>query len=133
MQEPPSPYNENTPRDVLEADRNPARRQGETADQATQRARWAQAELGRRAQAIFDALPEQAPHVEMAANEGVNGAHVIEKHSPDIPMERALDANGDPTGARTVEGRLFGDPPWGEATRRTSRRAGSASTCSTRP
>ena len=92
VQEPPSPYNENTPRDVLEADRNPAPRQGETADQATQRARWAQAELGRRAQAIFDALPEQAPHVEMAANEGVNGAHVIEKHSPDIPMERALDA-----------------------------------------
>jgi hypothetical protein len=33
------------------------------------------------------------------------GAHTLERHGPDIPLRRMA-------GAKTIEGRIYGDPPW---------------------
>jgi len=39
-----------------------------------------------------------------------NGAHTIERHGPDVPLSQA-----DAPGQRTIEGRIYGDPPWANA------------------
>lgn len=44
------------------------------------------------------------------------GPHTVERHGADIPLRRA-----DNPGGRTVEGRLFGDPPWPEPERASMR------------
>ena len=60
---------------------------------------------------VHDALGEQPPRINIRAHEAETpGAHTIERHGPDIPLKRG-DA---PAGARTIEGRITGDPPWGD-------------------
>lgn len=59
----------------------------------------------------YDQLGDTAPEINLAANEAAYaafGAHTLERHGPDIPL------NGTP-GTRTIEGRIYGDPPWGYA------------------
>ncbi|HND33281.1 MAG TPA: hypothetical protein PLA94_24955 [Myxococcota bacterium] len=59
-------------------------------------------------------LPETPPRIKISENDRRFGdvedgpAHTLARHGPDIPLRRA-DA---PAGARTIEGRLFGDRPW---------------------
>jgi len=59
-------------------------------------------------------LPENPPRIKISKNDArfgnleQNAAHTLERHGPEIPLRRT-DA---PPGARTIEGRLFGDPPW---------------------
>ena len=97
----------------LALDRDPTPRAGETPEQAQARAQAAQAELAvREAVRVHDALGERPPRMNMRAHEAENPgqAHTIERHGPDMPLKRG-DA---PAGGRTVEGRIYGDPPWPE-------------------
>lgn len=97
----------------LQRDANRTPRPGETQAQADARADAAQAELDlREATRTYDALGEDPPRLNIDENDathGGNGAHTNERHGPDIPLART-DA---PPGDRTVEGRIYGDPPWG--------------------
>jgi hypothetical protein len=99
----------------LQADRRPRANVGETAEQTRARVRAAEDEILRRGPAIFDALGETPrevnPRTEDLAHHA-DGAHTTGpdgKHGADIPLRRA-----DNPGGRTIEGRLFGDPPWRE-------------------
>jgi hypothetical protein len=95
-------------------DTDPTPRPGETPEQAVARARAAQQEIEwRQVQRRYQALPERPPHIDIATNDATYAdAHTLRRHGPEIPMERSLDANGQPDGTRTIEGRIFGDPPW---------------------
>jgi len=100
-----------TPAQLAE-DVDPAPRVGETPEQAQARAEAAQHEIAlRRAMGTYEALGERPPRINIAANDAefaAEGAHTLERHGPDIPLERG-DA---PPGGRTIEGRIYGDPPW---------------------
>ncbi len=96
-------------RQELEADRNPDPRPGETPEQAAERARLAEEEILRRSVEIYDQLGEEPREVNVQAEESLHAdAHTMERHGPDIPLRR-----GDNPGGRTIEGRIFGDTPWG--------------------
>lgn len=105
----------------LQGDVDPAPRAGETPADAQARVRAAQEEiLLRETMGRYEALGEHPDHVDMRAHDTANaadGAHTIERHGPDIPLRRA-DA---PPGARTIEGRMYGDPPWGGDTNFSAR------------
>ncbi|WP_330183378.1 hypothetical protein OHB26_06845 [Nocardia sp. NBC_01503] len=61
---------------------------------------------------IYNALGEDPPRVNISENDAAyaaSGAHSVERHSSDVPLNRG-DA---PPGDRTIEGRIYGDPPWG--------------------
>nr|WP_221376465.1 hypothetical protein [Actinoplanes polyasparticus] len=63
----------------------------------------------------YDQLGERPPAFNLARNDeafDTSGAHTVERHGPDIPMRR------DPN-TRTVEGRIYGDPPWPGAENRS--------------
>jgi len=84
------------------ADADPTPRPGETADQAADRA-----ELARMAK-IYNELGDEPPLLDVASNDAhnqVHGAHTLQRHGPDVPLHRA-------SGVRTIEGRIYGDPPW---------------------
>jgi hypothetical protein len=100
----------------LQGDVDPDPRPGETQDQALDRAIRAEAELEARRGA---ALPQRPPSVDMVDQEGPG--HTLERHGPDIPLDRQLDANGAPNGTRTIEGRVYGDPDWPARANRSSR------------
>lgn len=96
----------------LAEDVDPAPRAGETPEQARARAEAAQHEIElRRVMGIYDQLGERPPRINIEANDAefgrTEGAHTLERHGPDIPLER-----GDAPGGRTIEGRIFGDAPW---------------------
>jgi len=100
----------------LQEDLDPTPRRGESLALAQARVAAAQAELQRRTQNyIHGTLPATAPGVFISKNDvdfALNGAHTLDHHSPTIPLYRALNAAGQPNGTKTIEGRLFGDPPW---------------------
>ena len=110
--EPVRPYDPATRTDAeLITDRDPVPRAGETAEQAQGRTRAAEAEIElRRAMGVYNSLGDRPPRIDMRANDAAhpNEAHTFERHGPDIPLHRA----GAPPGTRTIEGRIFGDPPW---------------------
>lgn len=57
----------------------------------------------------YDLLGDEPPEFNVVANDAAHhgqGAHTQERHGPDVPMSR------DPQ-TRTIEGRIYGDPPWG--------------------
>jgi len=57
----------------------------------------------------YDDLGKKPPKVDIVKNDGdYADAHTLERHGPDIPLER----NGAPAGDRTIGGRIYGDPPW---------------------
>ncbi|MEV6494784.1 hypothetical protein AB0M20_40100 [Actinoplanes sp. NPDC051633] len=57
----------------------------------------------------YDALGDDPPRFDIASNDAAHpAAHTGERHGPDVPLQR------DPSG-RTIEGRIYGDPPWDRA------------------
>jgi hypothetical protein len=84
-------------------------RAGETDEQAADRVASAEAELDLRHKIRqFEQLGDTPPTIDIAANDarfGNHGAHTQERHGPQIKMERSSTE-------RTVEGRIYGDPPW---------------------
>jgi hypothetical protein len=99
----------------LQQNLDPTPRPGETPEQAADRVDAAQSELAlREATATYNALGENPPRLNLDQNDTAHsgdGAHTVERHGPDIPLER----NSVPAGDRTIEGRIYGDPPWGNA------------------
>jgi hypothetical protein len=88
----------------LITDINPTPRAGETLPQARARALSA-------VEHIYNSLGERPPRVTLEANDAANpAAHGLERHGPGVPLERA----GAVPGTRTVEGRVYGDPPWNQ-------------------
>ena len=58
---------------------------------------------------VYNALGDEPPKVNMAKNDAAyTDAHTLERHGPDIPLERG----SAPVGDRTIEGRIYGDEPW---------------------
>ncbi len=101
--------------DELVQDMNRTPRPGETPPEAMARARdAAQALYLRQTLRTYHGLAEEPPILDMRAHDAqyaASGAHTTERHGPDIPLHRT-DA---PRGLRTIEGRIYGDPPWDEA------------------
>jgi hypothetical protein len=65
----------------------------------------------------YERLGAEPPRFNVDANDAAyqgNGAHTAERHGPDVPMPR------DPQ-SRTIEGRIYGDPPWGRPETRSYR------------
>jgi len=111
----PPKYDPKTRTDTeLELDKDPTPRSGETPQEAAERSKLAQEEIVKRVMDRYNGLGEKPPHVDMAANDAANSphAHTGRRHGSQIAMERSLDANGQPDGTRTIEGRIYGDPPW---------------------
>lgn len=112
---PPSDYTPTSRTDVeLALDQDPTPRAGETPEQATQRANLAIGEIeARDAFQTYTLLGDKPPKVNIRANDDVPankvaGAHSMDRHGPDVPL-RIVDASA---GTRTIEGRIYGDPPW---------------------
>ncbi|SNY34580.1 hypothetical protein [Paractinoplanes atraurantiacus] len=62
---------------------------------------------------VYERLGADPPRFRISANDAAHeghGAHTIERHGSQIPLERA-DPGSD---IRTVEGRIYGDDPWGK-------------------
>ncbi|MEH1766433.1 hypothetical protein [Nostoc sp.] len=112
----PPKYNPKTRTDAeLQLDKDPTPRPGETPQEATERARMAEEEHVQRVMDRYNGLGEEPNHVDMAANDAAHAdAHTGQRHGSNIPEERTLDANGQPDGTRTIEGRIYGDPPWNQ-------------------
>jgi hypothetical protein len=93
----------------LQTDLDPTPRPDETPADAAHRVEVAAAEVElRTALARFEQLGDTPPTIRLADNDaqyGPLGAHAVERHGPAIPLQR------DPT-TRTIEGRIYGDPPW---------------------
>jgi hypothetical protein len=56
----------------------------------------------------YDQLGDESPKINVAGNDaahGGDGAHTLNRHSPDLPLRR------DPT-TKTIEGRICGDEGW---------------------
>jgi hypothetical protein len=71
----------------------------------------------RRAPEVIEALGEiprrVSPRAEDPAHPEAHTTGPAGRHDPNIPLRRT-DA---PPGSRTIEGRVYGDPPWGPAQR----------------
>ncbi|WP_327141955.1 hypothetical protein [Nocardia sp. NBC_01327] len=68
----------------------------------------------RKATEIYHALGDEPPRVNIGENDlahAADGAHTVERHGPDVPLNR----DDAPPGDRTIEGRIYGDPPWSHA------------------
>jgi len=104
----------------LRTDIDPTPRAGETVAEAAERARLAQEELPtREVMNTYEGLGTEPAPFDIVANDAANGdAHTVGsagnpgRHGPSIPLPRSLDAAGIPDGTRTIEGRVYGDPPW---------------------
>jgi hypothetical protein len=56
----------------------------------------------------YHQLSGELPDFDLADNDaahGGRGAHTIDRHGPDIPLQRDVST-------KTIEGRIYGDPPW---------------------
>jgi hypothetical protein len=112
----PIKYNPKTKTDAeLQLDKDPTPRPGETPQEAAERSKMAQDEIVERVMERYNGLGEKPPHVDMAANDAAHtDAHTGQRHGSNIPEARSLDANSQPDGTRTIEGRIYGDPPWNQ-------------------
>ena len=96
----------------LRTDSSPAQRVGETIAQARARTHAAETELLRRAPALIAALGEAPREVNprfedpALAPEGAHTTGLDGRHGSDISLRHS-----DNPGGRTIEGRIFGDPP----------------------
>ena len=88
-------------------------RTGETPAQRARRVQAAEAEVTQREQhALYQLLGDRPPKIRIAKNDASHAAaHTLERHGPDVPLRRS-DAS---LGKRTIEGRIYGDPPWPRA------------------
>jgi hypothetical protein len=95
----------------LAKDLEPTPRPSETPQQAQARVQAAKTEIDARtynqAYAKYGETPPKKFRITDNDGRG-GGAHTLERHGADMPLKRT-DA---PAGQRTVEGRIFGDPPW---------------------
>ncbi len=106
----------------LRADLDPALKTGETAADTARRVEAARIELEhRRIFGTYEALGEAPDRFDIATNDAMHpDAHTLGsganpgRHGPEIPLERSVDSTGAPDGTRTIEGRVYGDPPWTE-------------------
>jgi hypothetical protein len=93
----------------LRADLDPSPRGGETDEQAAERAAAAASELDLRAMIrTYEGLGDTPPSIDLLHNDaqhGGSGAHTVERHGPQVPLPRS-------TSGRTIEGRIYADPPW---------------------
>jgi hypothetical protein len=105
----------------LRGDLDPTPRPGETPVQSAARVLAAESEILRRAPEIIDALGDHPrrvnPRLEDPAHPSAHTTGPRGRHGADIPLRRT-DA---PPGQRTIEGRIFGEPPWGPAQRASMR------------
>ncbi|MEU4215715.1 hypothetical protein [Actinoplanes sp. NPDC026623] len=65
----------------------------------------------------YDRLGDEPPRFNIAANDAAHrghGAHTEERHGPGVVMPRTPSV-------RTVEGRIYGDPPWDRPENRSYR------------
>lgn len=94
----------------LVLDSDPMPRAGETPAEGIERARLAREEIEwRELEQDYNGLPRRPPRIDIRANDTAHharGAHTLERHF-DLPLRRTATV-----GERTVEGRIFGDPPW---------------------
>lgn len=93
---------------------------GQTAGGAVEPARPVDPEEAR-VMDVYDRLGDEPPEFGIAANDaayGGNGAHTEDRHGPDVPLRRDADPS---SGNRTIEGRIYGDPPWGHTANWTYR------------
>ena len=89
-------------------------RTGETQKQAQARVTQAKDEIETRDKlTLIDSLGETPRRINVAENDlnyaPYENAHTEERHAANV----ALQQTDAPIGTRTVEGRLFGDQPWG--------------------
>jgi hypothetical protein len=95
--------------DELRADLDPALRLGETEETAAHRMVTAAGELDVRTMLrIYDELGDVPPTLDVVSHDASYrsiGAHTVERHGPQIRLQRS-------TTDRTIEGRIYGDPPW---------------------
>lgn len=69
----------------------------------------------------YNLLGDVPPKFDIAENDArylAEGAHTLDRHGPDIPMERDPALSHDPT-AKSIEGRIYGDAPWRNAENRS--------------
>ncbi|SBT49341.1 hypothetical protein [Micromonospora auratinigra] len=99
----------------LQNDLDPNPRPGETPDQAADRVDAAGAEIEvRRYLDTYEQLGADPPRFDIASNDadhanvtGRGHPHTNERHGPGVRLDR------DPNQTdRTIEGRIYGDPPW---------------------
>lgn len=95
---------------------DPTVRKGETSAQAQTRAAKAQEEiriLG--VLKIYEAIGAEPQKINIAENDAkyadTFNVHTLDRHGASVPLKRT-DAS---VGARTIEGRIYGDPPWRNA------------------
>ena len=98
----------------LKADFDPTIRKGETINQAEQRVIGSKREIEIRGKlAMIESLGETPRRLNVSENDlnyaPFENAHTEERHAASV----ALWQTNAPAGTRTVEGRLFGDQPWG--------------------
>lgn len=100
----------------LKANLDPTIRKGETLTQAKQRIKSAEQERYLRGYiSSAESLGENPNKFNISRNDlnyitGYN-AHTDIRHSPKITLEKS----SAPSGTRTIEGRIYGDPPWSKA------------------
>ena len=100
----------------LKANLDPTIRPGETIAQAKERISQAFEERKLRGYiARAESLGDNPAKVNIGTNDAKYrisyNAHTDIRHSPNIILER----NSAPAGTRTIEGRIYGDPPWSKA------------------
>jgi hypothetical protein len=64
---------------------------------------------------VYHKLGAEPPEIDIAANDADYsglGAHTEQRHGPTVPLRRDPDPQ---SGNRTIEGRIYGDPPWPHA------------------
>jgi hypothetical protein len=69
----------------------------------------------------YELLGDVPPKFDIAENDVrylAEGAHTLDRHGPDIPMERDPALSHDPA-AKSIEGRIYGDAPWRNAENRS--------------
>ena len=100
----------------LKADLDPMVRTGETQKQAQTRVENARSEIVDRGKIdLYESLGATPKRINIAANDSqyaqFDKAHTDELHGASVAL-RQTDA---PAGTRTIEGRIYGDAPWGKA------------------
>jgi hypothetical protein len=112
----------------LLTDLDAKQRLGESKVDVESRVMLAKGEINsRRTISVYEGLGDAPQPFDIIQNDLSNPrAHTVGtgtdgRHAPTIPLDRQLDASGNPNGVQTIEGRIYGDAPWREAANQSSR------------